>query len=802
MEEVDFSVENVIGGDDTISIEWIKNHNDPDIRRAWQILEKYFIECKNTILDLDTSGSPYTFYSKNNVYSNISSIIKKPSFLRLIVSDFNEKGITLHGEKITEEKIKQLIENKDNNGNEEDWIITKVNRLYNMYLKLGHSARITYLANYSLENIIKRYPELKESEQFELFHRTVLLSALLHDAGRFYQAVKYDRFDDGTMIDNEKQIGNLGVDHAIAGYYYSLVSFLSFHEKGDDDEEKKKLISEAIAAVVVKCHQISNGKMDYFDYEGNPQELLSLDFDKLYDFIINAYNVSEKMEMSLEQQALMQEQKALVQSAVDDLEKSMIDGCIDSTNAEGFVYNKQYVIETIISICDELKNNITKVIKSEQQDPNVMINTIIGLMNDSIAKLQNTGEKLPEDAINKVFSRVDLLKNMVNFDVAKSIQDIFKSDKDSINNSIRYFIATALLITTDVDKIDILNQRANGTYPGAESYKMKNVFVFPMIDNKDVKVGGSFLEILNTYFGFNYDLDSIEQGFVLDSKALRVLNNCPSVIKGIIIEEFGREDLFNPELIKDDNVAFLIEKDGISELRKDEKGEYSKVSEKTPTTGVYELLTSNWINYFINDPRWIEGANKNKKEKEKIHIDEDTTFDYIKRKCSDYLRIGIPIEDLNSNLSSYTEEERLEKISTLLFSDGLDERFKKEQDNPGGNGWISKAEESDHIVINPIHALLWHMNQFIMVNARNRDTLEFVKENEILDKIYDRLDERMQQLCKGYMDYCKTFIDYVLEDSKERGINSFSGEYMKKKREEVSKLYGIEKDYKGNKKTN
>ena len=93
-------------------------------------------------------------------------------------------------------------------------------------------------------------------------------------------------------------------------------------------------------------------------------------------------------------------------------------------------------------------------------------------------------------------------------------------------------------------------------------------------------------------------------------------------------------------------------------------------------------------------------------------------------------------------------------------------------DNGSGMGWILATEEEDtyHINASYFSGLIWQLNQFILTNIRNKHSLEFIRDNRILDKILEQYmdmknDPQVGELLTFYIEYSKQFIDYVLQNT-------------------------------------
>ncbi|MBP5678393.1 MAG: NUDIX hydrolase [Bacilli bacterium] len=181
---------NPMSVDDYEAIQWLEEEskNLPALGNAWTILKAYYEECKQELKRIPTEPSPFeNINEKMNVYGLAKEVLSNDSFMKECEEYFG----------ISKEMLSSLILEKSNDS-EKEWMVAKVVRFYNMHLKLGHSARITYIAEKELEHV-------PESHNSDLLKRTVLLSALLHDVGRFYQAAHYNDLSDARMKKNEKK---------------------------------------------------------------------------------------------------------------------------------------------------------------------------------------------------------------------------------------------------------------------------------------------------------------------------------------------------------------------------------------------------------------------------------------------------------------------------------------------------------------------------------------------------------------------------------------------------------------------
>ena len=110
---------------------------DSTVSNAWNILKKYYEQCIDSLKNNDGSSLSFSSDSqRNNMYANAARFILNNSFLNDCCNFFD----------CQEDRIKEAVNSVKSNNRDFDLMIIKICRLYNMRLKLGHSARITYIA--------------------------------------------------------------------------------------------------------------------------------------------------------------------------------------------------------------------------------------------------------------------------------------------------------------------------------------------------------------------------------------------------------------------------------------------------------------------------------------------------------------------------------------------------------------------------------------------------------------------------------------------------------------------------------
>ena len=717
---------NPMSVDDYEAILWLeeKSRKLPALNNAWKVLKGYYEECKRSLNDEVTNVSPFQNNTeKDSIYNFVSEVINNEMFMSE-VSDFLN---------ISKENILKIIDEKESNF-EKEWVIAKIARLYNMHLKLGHSARITFVAEQELENI-------PENENTELLRRTVLLSALLHDVGRFYQAANYNNLSDAYMKSSEDMIGELKVDHAIAGYYYSLASALELHKLVDCSEEEDiiKYVTEAISSVVVKCHQNSNSKISYFDYNGSSSVLDSSTLiSDLKKFIDYSYDNSKLMNYRVNDK-INPKHKEFIDNFVSKIKGILYDKELDYSVASGFEYNQSYTD----TLYEELSRDIHYILEhSHGSNVSDVSSEIVEAVNKKVVELSHDDLKKEEKEQYKIEIE-ESLSGMLDYDIASSVEELFKNNID-IPNAVRFLISSSLSMTMDADKIDILNQRALGIYN--TSYRINSFSIFPPKDN-------SLREILNNYYHFNLNSEEFE----IDNKVINVIQKMNPKVLDMIHNKLGNVDVFDFDKFPQGSVIKVF------------KDKVIINGEEYPGNNLYNMFQDEWISYVSNN----------------MNLDNSNYKD-LKKNNYNILSISISRDDLDSNLSNCTDKEKMEAYKRLLVSDGMKKRFMLEEENGIQCGWINAVEDhdTDHIINSSISGLIWQLNQFIMVNMRNKHSYEFIEKYNMLDQIYEQYvakDPLIAEIIKEYIDYCKKFMKQTLESVKDDTLTSDVLADMRKK---------------------
>ena len=731
-------------------IKWLDDtsNDNGSLKYSWLILKEYYNRCKEELKNISTDELPFESISDiNSQYDFCKSLFKNNFFVEECFKFFGKDKV-VEAFNILNNHDKQNIKRNS----EQEWIIAKIIRLYNMYLKLGHSARITYIAMYESECVLKDNQNISNKNNIELFRNTITLSALLHDIGRFYQSVHYNTLVDTEMIKKEGKIDNLNIDHAIAGYYYVIASSFELHKllSEGNDEEQAKLCMEAIAATVVKFHQKANSAIPHLESSIDSSVLNSTELlNSIYNFINDAYSMAEV-------------KKYYVSTQINDKHKKFIDEFISSISniikkdketidfdiADGFLEQDERQKES--EELESLSKDLLERIKLLNRDN---IDETTDYMIDSF---KSRVDDVPEEEIISFKKKIrNTLEGMLNYDISKSINDIFIHEKEreyQIPDSMKFMLSTSLSMTMDADKIDIFNQRALGIYNVA--YNPSQFTIFPTEND-------SLIDLLNNYYKFNMDKNPI----IINSDVISVLNNFSEpVLDGVKEYLSDFKVLFNEDnnLRNDIEIYVYDDKVIINDGSKELKIETDKLS-KMFTTNWFKFICTNFKDQLFEYDKKNNGVNS-----DSFSDPELLDFKQFKVKYIDAARINVKRDILERNVANLSDDEKVSVYRNILVSNSLDYRFMREGNNPPGYKWIlmSNDIQSQHVVNSGVSGLIWQLNQFLFVNMRCVYSYKFIKDNNILDKIQEQYDMKspiVAKVLKPYIDYSKYFINYVLQ---------------------------------------
>lgn len=774
--------EKTVLNDDRTALDWINNFSgNDDLNKSWENLEEYYKECEKQL-----------FLMEGLSYDNFGAGSKKEiiSFLKEKFGLSDDNSQTKDQDfiddlsrflKIDEEDMIKLLKT-DKESQKIDDIIIKMMRFYNLRLKYIHSIRITYIAKYEVEKLLKG----KNLDNYQLISNSVLLSALYHDIGRFYQAIEYNSLND-KMLEDDVNLKNIvtddikKIDHAVVGYFLSLVNAISLHnslEKKDKDH-LIMFIQETMAAIVVRYHQISNVKMPQFDDKGDIKEINDINIDEngelsykllgpLFKLISDAYKNAVAYEIKVD---LDDEQRKYINEFIDNLfRKNKLDDI-----SSGWASNAGV---------EAIKEGTIEIIVNEVTRPNKR--TASEIADDIFEKIQIVIANYKMIEFNDIEKHkikndiIVLLNKMLNFDIAKSINIIFENeDIEKLDENAKkarkiakVFISRCLSITTDADKIDIFNQRAEGKYN--VKYKSETYDIFPT-KNKSLK------EMLKEY----YKIDIGNNPIIIDSDMIKILNGLSAaVINGLKDSLFkGLNDLFvSKKNTKGEDIWKFREDVEIYVYDNNIEVKYNNNEIKT-----YE---TNSFNRFFND-NYLELVCENCS----LKSNDLSDFKEFKKANLYLLQIVVPTEIIEKKIEGTTKEEKLknqiEICKNIMLSDGIIDRIKYYESNTNGI-WVCEAKDSDHIVQHSLTGLLWQINQFLFVNMRNLHSFKLIKNLNLFDKILNKYKEKEAyveyEILKEHIAYAKLFIDTVINYCEKHNLECITGKELEFIRNNIIEL--------------
>lgn len=497
------SIEEIFKNDNE-AINWLNSVDNPKFNNILNILYTYAKKCLRELDKKDLSEG-IDKDDKREIIEKVKQYLTRQEDFRekcLITSSnsnrdekefrlgiLNEEEIK-YIQKLSQEDIDRISsEDIEENSEQKELIskIRKVNRFYNMQLKLAHTARIVKVS----DEILKTFegnlnPDLKD---------IILTSALLHDVGRFYQAKEYDNFNDKNMKLDKEEYGS---GHSKAGYYYSMMDL--FRMNFFSDTVDKDLVLRTVAGFVVSYHSESNINLEDNEIVANEECIKgfgesNIEGEALDRVIGKAYSTAEFIDF--EESDI--EQKQFIKKFMQEIisEKG-------SDTIEAFSFDEDRISKITKNIADALEKGFSAKTneffrehnkRQQKEDTDITIDELTEELSEAFTKGANI--QLDKKDIKRA------LINMANYDVAKSIYQMFSEKGTTEEERLKgALFALPLNIVMDADKIDILNQLANGTYPITYNPKKYKLF------DKDDKFIGMVEkeEAFKSFFEENEDI--------------------------------------------------------------------------------------------------------------------------------------------------------------------------------------------------------------------------------------------------------------------------------------------------------
>ena len=339
-------------------------------------------------------------------------------------------------------------------------VLAKYNRLLNLEAKLAHTSRMVFMTIYHTK-------DMKDNKLREL----AVLSVMFHDIGRFYQALYYPSFHD-VLVKNGELNGDynsLLKSHAEVGYYFPMQNLIVqdlIRCNGSVDED---FVMHTLMSVVIKYHGRSNSEISHYDVEYGDVSLSEEVIEKLEDLIIQVFKKSPRIPVHARFDTLSNI------NHMKEFHTDIANYIISCILLISDIKKKSYHLDdTIKSKVDTVEKYLLKYYSKDLLDD----------LYEHPEKLEESSvlEKLfginpPEDfkiTYNKhvsIDTRLDnLINNILTVDYATTLNDVLSGNNHGININpellviLNKVLGALMTITTDMDKIDILNQRINGSW--------------------------------------------------------------------------------------------------------------------------------------------------------------------------------------------------------------------------------------------------------------------------------------------------------------------------------------------------
>ena len=452
------------------------------------------------------------FFKENNV------------FYEPLIGALPDEDIDAFYEGVSEIIINDSFKDTLENIKYADFLV-RVNRQFNLDAKLAHTARMLYMTVDSLfkdgNNIDLRIKELG------------MLSVLFHDIGRFYQAVHYPDFFDSKVKAFEtnqsedesdlsaRQYSDLK-SHGQVGYFFCLQSLITQDIIKCDDIENmdRSLLLYSLMSVATKIHQAPNNKIPWYDLD---YENTEFDFEKLSRIVKLIYKYADPIVIS---PYFDLDGNIRTVAEFHENEAGYIIKCINLLHKNNQLPDNQR--ESVNSIKDYLKSfykedRLNELIDNpELLKEDSLLKSILGVEEideELFLRIEQDDRKLTDDSIRARFELLNgylteknfadaldyllrthyelssrgLEPNAQNINmVIDGINDEIKDDKQEVSDRVRELIvavestpelrsdvdslervmSAGITITTDMDKLDIFNQRINDSWEKTNATRM------------------------------------------------------------------------------------------------------------------------------------------------------------------------------------------------------------------------------------------------------------------------------------------------------------------------------------------
>lgn len=597
--------------------------------------------------------------------------------------------------------------------------LLKVHRFNNLEVKYAHTARVVYLTDLEVKQL---------GVDNDLVKSILYTGALFHDVGRFYQGAFYNSYNEADLRKVEANSDNstLANDHAEAGYYYSLLDMINLNVLGVSTNAD--LIAHAIAAMVVKKHQKSNAQLANYDKMISDFNFSESINDKMLDFVLNCYSKAERFEGGLHgrfKKIIPGDAEAMRISFTDSM-LNMISAYTGDANLEGvrdviyglFNYETPNLIldDECVSILRHSLNGKSleefdkKVLAGDKIMLSPEYNSIIRKYRlGNLLESKNISSSVLEEFLTTLIRVGDNSDYYAQYDIVSLMDNVFESTSKGENyqgieldEEVAKVVRMSLNLVMDMDKLDILVQRAIKRYPG---WKPNCVTVKALTHNDGVSVDETFLDVLENQFQVNLNFND-DGKIILDENLIDIIKYNTN-INSDFKKKFG------------DNFDFSSLKPGVI----------------------------------------------------------PTVVDKAIRDSYDGKKVSVPYYLMEQVHPDLMERYKVE-MDLILPTDLREKVFKEDKDREyavGSNGMTTAFCLGDNasslksfVWQNSFPAVWWQLDQFVMTNMRSMESLRFMKNTRLLDRISEAYKSDDCPLEFGMfvdeiIDFTKEFVDLALE---------------------------------------
>lgn len=563
--------------------------------------------------------------------------------------------------------------------------LLKLHRLDNLKVKYAHTARIVYLTDLEVKKL---------GVENELVRSILYTSALFHDVGRFYQGAYYNSYFEGALKTTEHN----GIkDHAEAGYYYSLLDMINLNVLGVATNED--LVIHSIASAVVKNHQLPNSALGCYD------EMIS-DFkfndnvgQEMLDFVLASYSNSEKFDGGLHGRF-----QKIAPGNAEMMRKAFTDSTVKSMSTFTGVEINEEVEKTIYDLFNyEAKLSLNK------DDADI-----------SILREQLTGQDLTV-LENKIANNEDVFLSPLYNEVIKNYKINKLARNSNIDsNTIKEFMENLITAThetdyyTQYDIVSTIDEVMKASTKG-ENYK-------------GIKLNEDVAKVLRMSMGLVMDMDK------LDILVQRAIKRYPDWKPGAIrVKSLNGSD--ENGLMRDESLVDVLENQFKFDIKYDDSGRIV----------LDEVLTDvvKW-NVKVNDDFKKKFGDDYDFSKLEAGTCLDDVADEVLKSSFEGKNVEVTYQIMEKAFPDLAERYQLE-MDLVLPPDLRENYFKIDDERnykKGSNGAVSafplgqKASDEKHFCwANSFPGVWWQLDQFVMTNMRSMESLRFIKDTSLLDRV-------------------------------------------------------------------